>query len=335
MRSSDDNRYSLEDSYGRRISYLRISVTDRCNLSCRYCKPTPAPSRNRVFKSVLSFENIARITRIFARLGTRKLRLTGGEPLLRRDLPILIRMLSTIEGVDDISITTNGVDMPRQAGELRDSGISGVNIHIDSLNPSTYRWITGNGSLSEATEGIMSSIAAGFKSVKLNTVLMRGVNEGEIFDLIEFASKLNIPIRFIELMPMGNRSFFDRHFISADEVSIILKERWTLTPIDYAQNQGPARYFNVNELGAQIGFISHRSRSFCHLCNRVRLLSDGTVKSCLGGTSELRLGELIQTMSNSELAMAIRSYMISKPIDHFGFKMMDEDRRTPMYAIGG
>lgn len=323
----------LCDAHGRTISYLRLSVTDRCDMRCRYCMPEGPPCASS--RPVLNFEEIARIVRILVGLGVTRVRLTGGEPLLRRGLASLSGALAAVDGLEGIALTTNGVHLRRHARHLAAAGVSAVNIHLDSLSPLAHRWIAGGDFLDDVRGGIEAALSAGFRSVKLNAVLLRGVNDGELFDLVRFAASRGVPIRFIELMPMGGRAFFEKHFLASAEAIDRLNSRWTLKAADPPAGGGPARYYRVEEIGADIGFIGHSRERFCDDCNRIRLLADGTLKNCLGARGELPLAGNLNRMDDGELSRLIRDFVRRKPAGHGGFADAASERGARMHAIGG
>lgn len=284
---------------------------------------------------ILNFEEIVRIVRILTELGIREVRLTGGEPLERKDLPRLVSMLSATSGLERIALTTNGSHLQRQARSLVSNGVTDINIHLDSLNPIAHQWITGGDFLRNTLEGIEASLAANFRSVKLNAVLLRGINDNEAFDLISLAASRGIAIRFIELMPMGNVPFFKKYFMASNEVIDLLRNLWTLHPTNIPTGNGPARYYHAEEINADIGFISHSEYKFCNSCNRIRLLAGGTLKNCLGAKGKLSLAGKINQMSNQELANLIRDFILEKPANHGGFIDAIRGPSIPMHAIGG
>lgn len=273
----------LRDRAGHNISYLRLSVTTDCNMACRYCMPQgPLPLTPSLEGRGMGEGDIVRVVRNLVAQGVTKVRLTGGEPLVRPDIISLIRTLAAIDGIETLAITTNGVYLAPMAHDLKSAGVSNVNIHIDSLRPAVHKWITGGDLLNETLKGISAACSAGFREVKLNAVLMRDVNDGEAEDMIAFASSLGISIRFIELMPIGaGAPLFEKHFLSVKNIIARLARRCELAPLEKRAGQGPARYFRIATSGAVVGFIGHRSMPSCSECNRIRVLSDGTVRKCL------------------------------------------------------
>lgn len=324
----------LRDGLGREINYLRLSVTGGCNLRCLYCMPSARGARASQAIPALGLEDISKIVRVLSGLGIKKVRLTGGEPLARRDVLSFVRMLSSAGDIK-ISMTTNGVSMAMFAGGLKAEGLSSVNIHLDSLNESTYRRITGSGVLDGAIGGIGAAIDAGLE-VKLNTVLMRGINDGEAEALIKFASGMGVPIRFIEMMPVGAAADFCRsHFMPVRELRAMLCGRHILKPIQGEPVCGPAEYFVIADSNAVVGFIGHSSNTFCRSCNRLRLLSDGTLLNCIAASKGLSLSNILSRMDDGELKEMICEYVAAKSPGHGGFVRAKSGGCFDMHAIGG
>lgn len=332
---TERTQQALLDNRGRALDYLRLSVTARCDRSCRYCKRQEGGADRSADGNELPLEEIVGIVRVLATLGISRVRLTGGEPLLRPALPSLARSLASIEGIRSLAITTNGARLRDTANELRSAGVSSLNLHLDSLKPAVHRWITGTDSLDASLAGIASARAAGFPEIKLNTVLMRGVNDGEIENLIALSASLEMPIRFIELMPMGAAaSLFEKHFLPADEIIRRLSEQHGLLPLAGKRGDGPARYFHIPRSGAVVGFIGQSSGAACAGCNRLRLLSDGTLRRCLAEGGGLSLAGRLAREGEAALAKRIAAHIAGKPADHGGWPAAT-CAPTPMHAIGG
>jgi cyclic pyranopterin phosphate synthase len=322
-------------SFGRTVDYLRISVTDRCNERCLYCRPHQYAGWNGG-ADPLTDVALRRIVRVAAGLGFRKFRLTGGEPLLRPDLVELVRAMSATPGVECIGISTNGLKLPSLAGPLRAAGARTVNISLDALSPAVYRRVTG-GPVEPVLEGIRAALAARFEFVKLNTVLMRGVNEPELWPLIRFSSELGVPLRLIELMPLTSRDVLSpANFLSIGEVMRCLRQREELIPVQNARlGHGPAKYYRLAKTGAVVGFIgAMTNRHFCDTCNKMRLTADGRLRPCLGHHEEVNLHEALADPNNDEpLRRLFQQALANKPWEH-AFR----DQYTPcrpMTAIGG
>jgi cyclic pyranopterin phosphate synthase len=323
------------DALGRHIDYLRISVTDRCNERCLYCCPHQYRGWNDL-AGELTDRDLIRIVRVAAELGFRKFRLTGGEPLLRPGLVELVRHLAATPGVECIGISTNGLKLPALAGPLRQAGARTVNVSLDALSPAVYRRITG-GAVETVLEGIRAALEARFEFVKLNTVLMRGVNEDELWSLVRFSSENGVPLRLIELMPLTSRDVLTpANFLSVTEVMAWLAQREELLPLPEARlGHGPARYYRLAKSGAVVGFIGAMTTPhFCDTCDKVRLTADGRLRPCLGHHEEVSLREALADTENDEgLRRVFRQALAAKPWEH-AFR----DNFTPcrpMTAIGG
>lgn len=305
----------LHDRFGRTIEYLRLSVTDRCDLRCTYCIPTGFKGFEEP-ADWLSFDEIERLLGAFARLGTRRVRLTGGEPLLRRHVSELAGRISAIEGIDDLSMSTNATQLRRHAGALRAAGVSRINVSLDTLDRACMQAITGRDSHAQIMDGIMAGKEAGFEPIKINMVAMRGVNEGEIDRMAEFCIEHGFVLRLIEVMPMGatgrNTSYLDLQPIRAR-----LRERYDLVPQAVELGGGPARYLATRDGRTSIGFITPMSQHFCATCNRVRLAVDGTLYLCLGQEQKFEFRPLLRGgASDAELDAAIRAAIELKPQKH-------------------
>jgi len=317
------------------VDYLRISVTDRCNERCLYCRPHQYAGWNGKADQ-LTDDDLLRITRVAAELGFRKFRLTGGEPLLRPNLVEVICEMARVPGVECIGLSTNALKLPLFADALRAAGIRTVNISLDALNPEIYKRVTG-GSLEPVLDGIRAAVEAKFEFVKLNTVLMRKVNEDEIWPLIRFSSEHNVPLRLIELMPLTSRDVLTpKNFLSIGEVIRWLKQREELVPLPDARlGHGPAKYFKLAKSGAVVGFIgAMTNQHFCDSCNKMRLTSDGRLRPCLGHHEEVSLREALADTSSDDLLRRVFTQALeNKPWEH-AFR----DNYTPcrpMTAIGG
>lgn len=320
------------DGYGRVIDYLRISVTDRCNERCLYCMPEGYAGWSQRADH-LAAEEIVRIASAAARIGFRKFRLTGGEPTVRRDLVEIARGIAAVRGVDSLGLSTNGTRLAALADPLRDAGITGVNVSLDALDPAIYRRITG-GDISVVLRGIEAALAAGIPSVKLNCVLMRHVNESEIWPLVCFAAERGMPIRFIELMPLSRTDVLtDENFLSVGEVRGRLAAHDDWQPFGgNPPGAGPARYEVLARTGAVVGFIGAVTTSdFCVNCNKIRVTADGKIRPCLGRHNELDIRDVLRGGGSAE--EVLREAIAGKPEDH-EFRDCYQPGR-PMTAIGG
>ena len=323
------------DSVGRKIDYLRISVTDRCNERCLYCMPEGYKGWERRSEH-LTAEEILRIARVAADLGFRKFRLTGGEPLVRSDLVEIARGLALVPGVEVIGLSTNGLKLARLAQPLRDAGVRTVNVSMDALDPELYRHITG-GNVADVLAGIRAAVAAGFERVKLNCVLMRGKNESEIWPLVLFAAEHGLPLRFIELMPLSRTDVLtEQNFLPVGEVMQRLRERDNLIPQpDRRMGNGPARYYLLEQTGALVGFIGALTNlDFCGNCNKIRLTCDGRLRPCLGDHLETNLLPALRPEGDDAcLRRLFETTLSGKPAEH-QFRASYQPNRV-MTAIGG
>jgi GTP 3',8-cyclase len=301
------------DSFGRSINYLRVSVTDRCNLRCLYCMP-PEGVPQMPHGEILSYEEIRIVVRAATALGINRIRLTGGEPLVRAELPKLIKMLSQIEGIQELSLTTNGTLLKNYALELKQAGLSRINVSLDTLKADKFQYITRLGKLKDVLEGIEAAKKAGFHPVKINTVVMRGINDDEILDFARMTYEEGWHVRFIELMPFKGVAEFVPSVELRQHISLLGK----LEPCVSITGNGPAMYYCLAGAKGTIGFISPLTEtSFCSRCNRMRLTPDGRLRPCLLGEDEIDLKmPLRNNASMKELKRLILKAVASKPEHH-------------------
>ncbi|WP_027355578.1 GTP 3',8-cyclase MoaA [Desulfofundulus thermocisternus] len=326
----------MEDRYQREINYLRVSVTDRCNLRCRYCMP-PQGVSVVPRREILSLEEITRVVEAATEVGVKKVRLTGGEPLVRRGITELVRKLAGIPEIDDVALTTNGILLAGKAEQLKAAGLCRVNISLDTLKPERFSFITRGGSLEAVWRGIEKSLEIGLHPVKLNAVVVRGFNDDEICDLARLSIKHPLHVRFIELMPFGTAAGFSREgYVPAAEIrSLIEKELGQLQEVRKLAGSGPARYYRLPGAPGTIGFISAVSDHFCGRCNRLRLTATGALRPCLFSEHEIDLkGPLRRGATRDELAGLIARAIQDKPGWH---RLGQENFRTRknMSQIGG
>lgn len=309
------NEPALIDKFGRSIDYVRISVTDRCDLRCSYCMPKHFRDFHEP-EEWLTFDELERVVAAFARMGTRRVRLTGGEPLVRKNLPELASRLSALPGLEDLSLSTNCTRMSKHAEELYAAGISRVNVSLDSLNADTFKELTG-GKLEKVLDGLMAAKAVGLSPIKVNMVLMEGVNDREVESMVEFCGKHGFTLRFIETMPVGDMGrAASSKFVNLQDIKKRLSKSFELVP-GVMPGGGPARYMNVVGTNITIGFITPMSQHFCETCNRVRLSVDGTIYTCLGQEDSFELRPLLRSgISDADLELAIRSAIDLKPEKH-------------------
>ncbi len=326
--------HPLEDGFRRRINYLRVSVTDRCNLRCTYCMPEagvpPLPPAE-----ILSNQEILRVTRVAVALGIRKVRITGGEPLVRRGIQDLVSDLAALTGVQDLSLTTNGLLLAEACASLKAAGLQRVNVSLDTLKPEVFLRITRRPGLDRVLAGIDRARGVGLAPVKVNVVALRGVNDGEILGFAEFAQAQGVAVRFIEFMPANGEPWEDARLLSAGEILAIVGARYALVPEGASGDAGPSRSFRLPG-GGSIGVISPLTDHFCGTCNRLRLTAEGKLRSCLFSDEETDLRGLLRGgADDEELARAIRTAATRKPQGH---RLGDQGRHKcglAMNRVGG
>jgi len=324
---------TLVDKYGRRITYVRLSVTDRCDFRCTYCMAEEMTFLPR--NEVMSLEECLRVASVFVGLGVSKLRITGGEPLVRKNLLWLIRKLGALPGLDNLVLTTNGSQLDRFAQPLRDAGVKRINISLDTLQAERFKKITRIGDLHKVLNGIDAARTAGFQRTKLNAVMMRGTNDDEFVDLVQFAVDNELDISFIEEMPLGEILGRSNTYISSEETRQILAPRFELIP-STENSGGPARYWRIPGSESRIGFISPHSHNFCDTCNRVRITAKGELYPCLGQNDAVNLLQVLRT-NNSEdaLRQAIVDSMGIKPFGHDFTQQMDAPHVVRFMSMTG
>lgn len=306
----------LIDQFGRAIDYIRLSITDRCDFRCVYCMAEEMTFLPK--KEVLSLEECARLVKIFVTLGVTKVRITGGEPLVRKNSLWLFEEIGKLNGLQELVLTTNGSQLEKQAQDLKHAGVKRINISVDSLDPARFKKITRTGDLNKVLRGIKAAKLASFENIKLNSVLMRGFNDDETESLVDFAIEHNIDISFIEEMPLGDISHSrESTFVSNLDTLQRLKNKYSLTPSNQSTG-GPARYWQVENTSTKIGFISPHSHNFCEDCNRVRISCTGELYLCLGQDDKIDLLPLLKNNpSNDEpIIQAILASMQIKPLGH-------------------
>ena len=328
----------IVDPFNRKITYLRVSVTDHCNYRCHYCRDEDHQTHTKK-SQVLTFEEIARIVRLFAELGVTKVRLTGGEPLLRKDILDLTRMLGEIPGLSDIPLSTNAHLLPAMALKLKNHGINRANISIDSLIPERFKEITRDGDLETVINGIDAAISVGMKPIKLNMVVMKGTNDDEIESMIEFAINRGLDLRFIETMPIGLAGIeaVDRHLSEKDILERVYSAYGDrLISQDSKQTDGPAKALKIIGTNTSIGTISAVSNNFCSSCNRVRLTAKGELILCLGQKDSVSLRDAIRSgMKDQEVKQLILNAITKKPEKHFFDSVVDNISNRQMVEMGG
>lgn len=323
----------MRDQWGRKIEYLRISVTDRCNLRCRYCMP-PAGIELFSHEDILNYGEIVRITSLLSELGIKKVRLTGGEPLVRRDIHLLVEAIKEIPGIEKLMMTTNGVDLKSKLPKLMEAGLDGVNISIDTINEATFKEITGRTGLHDVLEGIQSAKEAGLE-VKLNCVLS-DMNREDAFELIDyFCYEQDLTLRFIQWMPMG-QDHRGQGLTEKELRSFIEKNYGEIRSLSSGKNAGPAQYMTAKHLKGKVGFISALSNCFCQDCNRIRLTSTGFLKTCLQYNHGLDLRKILEA-PDEMIKEEILKTVYNKPEGH-NFHHVNELKNRDkhgMSQIGG
>jgi cyclic pyranopterin phosphate synthase len=315
----------MRDSFNREVDYLRISVTDLCNLRCVYCMPEKGVEKFS-HDQIITPERIKEIVEASAKLGIKKIRLTGGEPLTRHGLIEIIKFIKQVKGIEEICLTTNGIGLKEKAQELFDAGVTRLNISLDTLDEKKYRFITRGGNLSSVLEGIKEAQKVGFKNTKINCVLIGGFNDDEIKNFKEFSEIFDVTIRFIELMPIGEGANFDKKSYISNKV--ILEK---LPGAIFDVSDGVTTYYKFENSNAKIGLISPLSNKFCESCSRIRLTSDGKIKPCLHSKAEFDLSGL----HCKDLEEKIKESILAKPKEHY----LNEDGKSNsirgMSKIGG
>lgn len=320
------------DSFNRHIDYLRISVTDRCNLRCIYCMPAEGVP-NLPHSGILRYEEIATVARAAAEMGIKKIRLTGGEPLVRLGLTDLVKMLSHIDGIDDVALTTNGTLLKKYASELKNAGLKRVNISLDSLKEERYRQITRVGELDDALEGIAFAKEIGLNPVKINMVVIRGINDDEVTDFARLSIEKGWHVRFIEPMPFVDDTSFT--FVPISEIMERLSVFGDLEPYPSGNGNGPARYFKFPGAKGTIGFISPMSECFCSSCNRLRLTVDGMLRPCLMSSNELDMRSVLRNGGTfDEIKLRLLEAVMAKPERQTLVKGQSQKGRA-MCQLGG
>ena len=314
---SESLKESLTDRFGRTVDYLRISVTDRCDLRCVYCM-----SENMTFlprEQLLTLEEIIQIGRCFTELGVSKIRITGGEPLHRRNILSVFEAFGQLDGLNDLTITTNGTQLHRFAKPLADAGVTRVNISLDTLDANRFKALTRNGDIDKVLNGINAAQEVGFKRIKLNAVVLKNRNHDEVCALVEHAIKRGIDISFIEEMPLGVIGDHDREecYYSSDDIRRDLEKTFDLIPTTETTG-GPSRYYRIANEQSRVGFISPHSHNFCDTCNRVRLTAEGRLLLCLGQEHSVDLRTVVRAHPGDDdtLKQAIREAMEIKPLGH-------------------
>lgn len=326
----------MKDGLGRNINYLRISITDRCNLRCRYCMPAEGIDKKEHL-DMLTLEEIFEVVKVCADLGTDKIRLTGGEPLVRKGLTGLIEKITALESIKDLALTTNGVLLKQLAGDLKKAGLKRINVSLDTMDEKKYEYITRGGNIKDVLEGIEEAVKVGLVPVKINTVLVKGFNEDEIGDFIKLTQSENIDVRFIELMPLGQAaSFAIEHYLSN---TVVLERFGELEPVEAADKSSPARYYKLPGAKGRVGLINPISHKFCDNCNRIRLTADGKLKPCLHSDKEIDIRGILRDVQIEDkyhaLQASVSEAIQAKPKHHTLNDLCNKPIERDMYTIGG
>lgn len=327
----------MQDNYNREIKYLRISITERCNLRCRYCMPMDGVCKKE-HDEMLTYEEILKVSKVAAKLGVKKIRLTGGEPLVKKDIIKLASDIKKIDGIEELCITTNGILLNEYAKDLKAAGVDRINISLDTLNPEKYKYITRIGEFKDAWVGIEKAINTGFKKIKINSVLIGGFNDDEVVDISSLTMKYPVDVRFIELMPMyDSGDFNEKSFMPCKAAFDILKkycddEKISIEKVDAAKTHAVAILYKLENAKGHIGFISPVSCDFCKECNRIRLTADGKLKPCLHSSQEI----CIKGLNEEEIREKFIETIKMKPERHarLSYKDRSEAKRN-MNEIGG
>ena len=326
----DTRRSMIKDALGRNINYLRISVTDRCNLRCMYCMPEQGVCKKE-HGEILTLEEIYEAVKVCSDLGISKVRITGGEPLVRKGLTKLIEKISKLPGIQELAMTTNGILLPKYAEELKSAGLNRVNISLDTMNAEKYNYITRGGDLSDAMSGITAAEKAGLQPIKINTVLIGGFNDDEIESFVNLTIDRAIDVRFIELMAIGQAGYFaKKHFVSNTEILNRVKD---LQPVESDDPSSPAKYYKLPGAKGKVGLINPISHAFCGNCNRIRLTADGKIKPCLHSEVEIDIKEVLK--KGDRLHDIIKHAVLQKPMEHNLNCQDNKPIERDMYRIGG
>lgn len=322
------------DNFGRAHNYLRISVTDRCNLRCVYCMP-PEGIQLKNQKDLLTFEELVKLVNIFSELGIKKIRLTGGEPLVRKNLPYLIKLLKTIDGITNVGMTTNAVLLRKHLHELKESGLDGVNISLDTLNPDKFYRITLTKNFFEVMESIQLALQVDLHPVKLNVVVMQGINDDEILQFVEFVKDKKINLRFIEYMPFKSNGWTNAKFFPYEAIRSRIESIYNLIPIDL-NPLNISKEFRIEGFEGTIGFITSMSNHFCAGCNRLRLSADGWLKTCLFYPPEVNLKDYLSNNSTADkIKEVIKDALLRKRFSHPSVDEICNLKNRAMIEIGG
>lgn len=325
---------SLTDTFGRRHTYLRISLTERCNLRCTYCMPEEGvPLSPKA--AILTFEEIERLVQCFVRLGVRKLRLTGGEPLVRKNVETLIERLGRIPDLDTLALTTNGLLLPKKLPRLHAAGVNLLNISLDTLRPARFTFITRRDGFEQVMQAIDLAVAYGYRPVKINCVVMKGFNDDELVDFVALTKDRPLEVRFIEYMPFDGNGWQDRQMMPYREMIDRIQTTYPLERIADGPHE-TSKTYHVPGFEGRVGFITSMSEHFCGGCNRLRITADGNLKVCLFGNAEVSLRDALRAgITDAELTDLIQAAVLRKKAAHAGMHTIAASKNRPMILIGG
>ncbi len=325
----------LTDAFGREHTYLRISLTERCNLRCTYCMPAEGVDL-KPRDHILSFEEIMRLAELLVSRGVTKIRLTGGEPLIRKELVQLVERLATLEGLQELTITTNGLLLSRKLTDLQRAGITGFNISLDTLREDRFLHITRRKGLDTVLDAIRMTVEAGYDPVKVNCVVIRGFNEDELVDFVAMTREMPIEMRFIEYMPFDGNTWHTDKFLPYREMVDIIQQRWPDFEAEGGDDLEIAKRWQVPGHQGKVGFISSMSDHFCAGCNRIRITADGKLKVCLFGANEVNLRDMMRAgIEDDRLLETVQSALARKAASHAGMDVLATSENRPMILIGG
>jgi len=327
--------HDIKDKFGREIKYLRVSVTDRCNFRCKYCMPTNE-FKHICHSDIISYEDMLFAIEVFSELGVRKVRVTGGEPLVRKDIDSFLKSVGDLKKLEEVTLTTNGALLERFADDIKAAGIQRINVSLDSLKPERYKEITGGFNLEKIIDGIKHAQRSGIGPVKTNMVVIKGYNDDEILDFCEFSAKNRIITRFIEFMPVGNHDEWrEENIMYGDEILKMIESQYGVKEIKKAKLAGPAKNYELSN-GAMIGIITPISNHFCSECDKLRLTSDGKLRPCLLSDKEIDLNPFLKKKDREGLINAIAEGLNVKEKEHkVLLEKRDDGYKRTMSKIGG
>ncbi|XP_075060531.1 molybdenum cofactor biosynthesis protein 1 isoform X4 [Mixophyes fleayi] len=325
----------LTDSFGRKHNYLRISLTEKCNLRCQYCMPEEGVKLTPR-SDLLTTQEILTLARLFVQEGVDKIRLTGGEPLIRPDVLDIVGQLRKLEGLKTIALTTNGINLARQLPKLKEAGLDVLNVSLDTLVPAKFEFIVRRKGFHKVLEGIRRAVELGYNPVKVNCVVMRGLNEDELLDFVELTENQPLEVRFIEYMPFDGNKWNFKKMVSYQEMLDTIRQRWPELEKLSTEMSSTSKAYRVPHFQGQIGFITSMSEHFCGSCNRLRITADGNLKVCLFGNAEVSLRDLLRTeATEKELVQIIGAAVGRKKKQHAGMFSISQMKNRPMILIGG